>query len=143
MKQRGGIQPTLRDLAQQSVLRTDGTLVGTDKFGNAYYENKQAVQLRDRWVVYAEQKQPDATTVPGEWHQWLHHVGDAPPPAVAAERKFFQTPHSPNTTGTVYTTPSATYTPHNFLLNKKHGANYTAAPLIEPWQPKTLNTTKK
>lgn len=146
VQQRGGVKPVLQELAAQSVIRTDGTLVGTDKFGNQYWEDKNAAQLRDRWVVFA-QKEPDPTTVPGEWHQWLHHVGDAPPAVVEAERKFFQTPHAPNATGSVYTAPGQqAYTPHNFLFNKGYGQNYTNAPLIEPWQPtlkKAANSDKK
>lgn len=145
VQQRGGLKPVLQDLAAQSLIRTDGKLVGTDKFGNQYWENKDAAQLRDRWVVFA-QKDPDPTTVPGEWHQWLHHVGDAPPAVVEAERKFFQTPHTPNATGQVFTAPGQTYTPHNFLFNKSYGQNYTSTPITEQWQPavkKADSTSKK
>jgi len=132
--QRVGVRGAMSELAQQSVVKTEGRLVGKDKFGNQYFEDKTAPMLRDRWVVFAT-KDADPTTVPGEWHQWLHRIGDAPPESVAAERKFFQVSHTPNTTGVVFTEPDRTYTPHNFLLNKNFGTNYTADPLIEEWQP--------
>lgn len=32
-----------------------GTLVGTDKLGNKYYENKSYFYGRNRWVEYAPQ----------------------------------------------------------------------------------------
>lgn len=30
-----------------------GTLVGTDRFGNKYYENPHYIYSRNRWVEYA------------------------------------------------------------------------------------------
>ena len=32
-----------------------GTLVGTDKYGNKYYQNKRFFYGRNRWVEYAPQ----------------------------------------------------------------------------------------
>jgi NADH:ubiquinone oxidoreductase subunit len=70
-------------------------------------------------------------------HQWLHHVGDAAPASVVeSEHKFFQSPHTRNTTGVVFTEPSETYTPHNFLFNKNFNKSYTHAPTIEEFVPK-------
>jgi len=71
-----------------------GNLVGTDRFGNKYFENMEYQHLRTRWVEYAkpgyQAGQPQnlrsstektevgwATTdnmnsVPPDWHGWLH-----------------------------------------------------------------------
>ncbi|KAJ3491423.1 hypothetical protein NLI96_g709 [Meripilus lineatus] len=58
-----------------------GRLVGTDQFGNRYYENMNAeeeVPGRQRWVDYA-QHDYNATQVPPEWHSWIHHIRSTPP----------------------------------------------------------------
>jgi NADH:ubiquinone oxidoreductase subunit len=69
-------------------------------------------------------------------HQWLHHVGDATPASVnESDRKFFQAPHTANPTGNVFTAPSQSYTPHNFLFNKNYGKSYTCEPLTERFDP--------
>jgi NADH:ubiquinone oxidoreductase subunit len=73
--------------------------IGTDRFGNVYYESrKQYLDYgrKRRFVVYSGM--PDPTTVPPEWHCWLHHVTDSPLP----EKKQYpwQKEHRPNLTGT-------------------------------------------
>ncbi len=63
------------------LARTKGRQVGTDRFGNAYYESRDDYMnygRKRRWVLYAGA--PDPTTVPPEWHGWLHHTADAPLP---------------------------------------------------------------
>lgn len=76
-----------------------GRKVGTDRFGNTYYEARRPLPVYGRarrWVVYAQGKEP--TTVPPEWHAWLHYTTPAPLP----ERKLYpwQQEHLPNLTGT-------------------------------------------
>jgi len=46
-----------------------GTLVGTDKFGNSYYENNTYTIPKNRWVDYSKQVylNYDAAQVPPEW----------------------------------------------------------------------------
>ncbi|KAF9364442.1 hypothetical protein BGX34_001542 [Mortierella sp. NVP85] len=62
-----------------------GTLVGTDKFGNKYYENLNESYGRTRWVQFAKEDtyfsraEMNASQVPAEWHGWLHRMLDAPP----------------------------------------------------------------
>ena len=55
-----------------------GKLVGTDQFGNEYYENTKDYQHgQHRWCEYAGDKsfyQVDSSVVPPEWHLWLHHL---------------------------------------------------------------------
>ncbi|EGO28136.1 putative NADH:ubiquinone oxidoreductase 17.2 kd subunit [Serpula lacrymans var. lacrymans S7.9] len=59
-----------------------GTYVGKDQFGNRYYENlnpEDEIPGRHRWVDFA-QHYSNATQVPAEWHSWLSHIRQSPPP---------------------------------------------------------------
>jgi NADH:ubiquinone oxidoreductase subunit len=80
--------------------RLRGRAVGTDAFGNRYFEEKSAVRGRHRrrWVVYAGAI--EGSSVPPEWHAWLHYTTDAP--LSDANRLPWQKPHLPNRTGTDY-----------------------------------------
>lgn len=52
-----------------------GTLVGSDKYGNKYYENGYYFFGRNRWVEYAEHKnlEYDGSQIPAEWFGWMHY----------------------------------------------------------------------
>lgn len=80
-----------------------GVLVGTDDFGNRYFEAKDASDSygdhKRRWVIY--QGYADASKVPAEWHGWLHYTFDDLPTAENLPRKAFEKDHVPNLTGTV------------------------------------------
>ncbi|KAH0609922.1 uncharacterized protein H6S33_012468 [Morchella sextelata] len=57
-----------------------GALVGTDKYGNKYYENNtEELPLRTKWVDYKEWKEYDASMVEPGWHGWLAYMFDKPP----------------------------------------------------------------
>jgi NADH dehydrogenase [ubiquinone] 1 alpha subcomplex assembly factor 2 len=74
-----------------------GRLVGSDIHGNQYYENRQDVANRDRWVIF-QKWDYDATQVPPQWHQWLHKVTDCHPDTIKDNNL---TPaHFENMTGT-------------------------------------------
>lgn len=76
-----------------------GRKIGTDRLGNAYYESKadyRAYGRKRRWVLFAGT--PEATSVPPEWHGWLHHTSPAPLPE--AKRHPWMLDHQPNQTGT-------------------------------------------
>ena len=51
-----------------------GEPVGTDDFGNRYYQNKDGSR---RWVIY--NGTVEASRVPPDWHGWLHHTYAEPP----------------------------------------------------------------
>ncbi|XKL62940.1 hypothetical protein PGB90_005304 [Kerria lacca] len=55
-----------------------GTLVGTDEFGNRYYNNNYYFFGRNRWVEYADHVgfNYDGSQVPPEWYGWLHYKTD-------------------------------------------------------------------
>jgi len=64
------------NLLQTKIQNLKGNLVGIDKFGNKYYENRNLQSGRHRWVEYAEKGRYNASQVPAEWHGWLHVITD-------------------------------------------------------------------
>ncbi|MGF1648821.1 MAG: NADH:ubiquinone oxidoreductase subunit NDUFA12 [Hyphomicrobiaceae bacterium] len=88
--------------------------VGTDGYGNAYYEQTKGVGPHGgprRWVVYP--KLSDGSQVPPEWFGWLHHTVDAPPTETTIKAHAWQRPHQMNLTGTpgAYRPPGSILTP--------------------------------
>ena len=71
--------------SQTTLIHSPGaTLVGTDSKGNRYFERVTPEEQygRHRWVVYSEldcHRGQDPTTVPAEWHGWLHNITDDAP----------------------------------------------------------------
>jgi NADH:ubiquinone oxidoreductase subunit len=103
--------------------------IGRDGYGNVYYESKALPGYTHprRWVIYANT--PDPTTVPPEWHGWLHYQTDtAPLPGVASFRRPWQKPHAPNQTGT-----DAAYLPAGHPLRGGHRPRGMGD--YEPWIP--------
>lgn len=98
-----------------------GKLVGTDSFGNRYYENNMHFYGRNRWVDYADKVglNYDGSQVPAEWHRWLHYVTDHPPVASPPVSHKWLATHTENPTGT-----GRQYVPYS-----------TTRPKIESWQP--------
>ena len=70
------------------LFRTDelknGTVIGKDKYGNTYYQNKRYFVARSRWVIYNDNVflDYDGSQVPPEWYGWLHYKTDLPPTVV-------------------------------------------------------------
>jgi NADH:ubiquinone oxidoreductase subunit len=77
-----------------------GELVGTDVFSNHYYRGTGAKLggREKRWVLY--KGRTEASSVPAEWHSWLHHTTEAPLTDSAAQLKSWQKEHQPNPSGT-------------------------------------------
>ena len=70
-----------------------GKFVGSDDYGNKYYQNKQ----NERWVIYANNI--EATKITSEWYLWIHHTIDKIPNK--EENKYaWQKKHLENQTGT-------------------------------------------
>ena len=80
-----GVRGTFDKLWSVKTLKF-GTVVGVDKTGNTYYENTiDYPQGQTRWVEYAGYPtfyDVDASTVPAEWHSWLHYTVKEPPTEV-------------------------------------------------------------
>ena len=71
-----------------------GKLIGSDEYGNKYYENKKG----KRWVIYANEI--DASKIPVEWYSWIHFMPNKIENIHKLEKYDWQKPHQPNMTGT-------------------------------------------
>ena len=82
------------DIATRLFTWLSGRAVGADAFGNRYFTEKRLRKSgrTRRWVVYAGAA--EASSVPAEWHCWLHYTTDAPLSELG--RKPWQKPHLPN-----------------------------------------------
>ena len=85
------------------TVKRRGKLVGTDSFGNRYFESRDAKSYdgrRRRWVLY--NGYADASKVPAEWHGWLHYtLAETPTAAPFPQRKWMKG-HLPNLSGTPF-----------------------------------------
>lgn len=100
-----------------------GTLIGTDRFGNRFYENTvEELPLRTKWVDYKHHFCDASETEPG-WHAWLHHMVDNPPTKDSMlqprTNAWSQPTHVPNMTFT-----RSAYKPYSTVRNR-----------IEAWVP--------
>jgi NADH:ubiquinone oxidoreductase subunit len=102
-----------------------GKRVGTDAYDNVYYRAapRRGTKRERRWVIY--RKGFDASTVPPEWHGWLHHQTDAVPSNDSKHRKPWQKPPLANMTGT-----DAAYAPPGL-----HGPRDHATGDYKAWAP--------
>lgn len=101
-----------------------GRLVGTDEYGNRYYETRRSAHKR-RWVLY--HGIADASKVPPQWHGWLHHT-HAASLNESAPHYAWSKPHLPNLTGT-----RLRYLPPGHLERGARRAPASAD--YEPWRP--------
>ncbi|OQS02411.1 NADH ubiquinone oxidoreductase subunit [Thraustotheca clavata] len=58
-----------------------GKEVGTDQFGNKYYEDTTDLHGQQRWTEYKVKTHDEfsADQIPPEWHLWMHSFSDAKP----------------------------------------------------------------
>jgi NADH:ubiquinone oxidoreductase subunit len=99
--------------------------IGSDHFGNAYFESKNSDYLgnRRRYVVYNDELEP--SKVPPLWHAWLHYLSNEVPTNDNNQFKW-QQDYIPNLTGTKHS-----YSPQGSDKHRqKVSADYTS------WQPK-------
>ncbi len=103
-----------------------GEVVGTDEFGNRYYQDRKAAPngRRRRWVIY--EGDDEASKVPPEWNAWLHQTNDRVPDG--KPRRDWQKPHQPNMTGT-----AQAYRPSGHTL--RGGQRASATGDYEAWTP--------
>ena len=91
-----------------------GKIVGTDNFGNKYYQNKTG----KRWVIY--KSKVESSRIPPEWHSWIHFLTRNTP--LNNNKKYtWQKEHQENLTGS-----KKAYKPEGSLLNdsKKNMKKY-------------------
>jgi NADH:ubiquinone oxidoreductase subunit len=106
-----------------------GVLVGTDEFGNRYYESRDTVSYdgrKRRWVVYSGYA--DASKVSADWHGWLHYTFDQPPTTVPLTRRRWEKSHLPNLSGTPFA-----YRPRGSLA--RGGERASATGDYQAWRP--------
>ena len=110
-----------------------GEEVGRDAEGNRYFREKgggrvhsDSLRKERRWVMY--KVDVEASRVPAEWHAWLHHTTDEPPPEGGPPRRPWQREHQPNLTGT-----EEAYRPPGHVLSGGRRASATGD--YEPWTP--------
>ncbi|KAJ8916617.1 hypothetical protein NQ315_000262 [Exocentrus adspersus] len=121
IKETGGLKASLYKLYRMDSLRP-GQLVGTDKYGNKYYENPHYFYGRNRWVEYAPYygMDYDGSQVPAEWFGWLHYKTDLLPDKDPSRPKYkWMLDHTENLSGT-----PGQYMPYS-----------TTLPKIEAWRP--------
>ncbi len=70
-----------------------GVPVGTDEFGNRYYQSKNG---RRRWALY--NGTIDASRTTPDWNAWLRFTITDPPPE--RQRRAWEKDYLPNLTGT-------------------------------------------
>ncbi|NKD54443.1 NADH:ubiquinone oxidoreductase subunit NDUFA12 [Haematospirillum sp. H1815] len=103
-----------------------GRQVGTDEFGNRYYEarkNPRTGERRRRWVLF--KGEIEASKVPPHWHAWLHYTTDAP---IVVSTHAWEKPHTKNMTGS-----SSAYVPPGD--DRAGGRRAPATGDYEPWRP--------
>lgn len=106
-----------------------GVLVGTDRYGNKYYENlEEDLPLRTRWVDYKD-KELDASQIEPGWHAWMSYNVDKPPTedkimALGTRPWESKVPIINNTGG------RAAYRPYS-----------TTKPKYQAWEPVAKNRT--
>jgi NADH:ubiquinone oxidoreductase subunit len=105
-----------------------GDLVGTDEFGNRYYQDRRTPETgrRGRWVLF--RGAAEASKVPPDWHAWLHHTIAEPPSVTPLPAKPWEQPHRPNPTGT-----ADAYRPAGHLLGRARRPKATGD--YEAWRP--------
>ena len=70
-----------------------GKFVGSDDFGNKYYNNSSG----KRWVIYNDTV--ESSKIPAEWHLWIHFLASSKPENNLTKYNW-QKKHSGNLTGT-------------------------------------------
>jgi NADH:ubiquinone oxidoreductase subunit len=103
--------------------RRNGREVGTDVYGNVYYESKKGDR---RWVIYNGSN--DASRIPPDWYGWMHNQIDGHPDESLPPIRKFQKPPTPNPTGT----PEA-YRPSGAL--ERGGQRQAASGDYQAWVP--------
>ena len=116
------------NILSKMAIRWTGRKVGSDQFGNVYYQARhaRAGQQPRRFVIY--KGRPEASKVPADWHGWLHYTEASPPPEGGYPRHDWEQAHLPNLTGTHYA-----YRPKGHPL--KGGQRPPATGDYEPWTP--------
>lgn len=116
------------------TLTSGARKVGTDSLGNHYYQAKARAGYAHprRWVVYKGTADP--SSVPPEWHGWLHYQSDyVPTSGEPSFRRTWQKAPQANLTGS-----DTAYHPPGHLLAR--GQRDHATGDYEAWTPPVKKT---
>ena len=115
-------------LISTMLIKMTAKQVGSDSFGNRYFEKKAKAHARrpKRFVIY--NGAVEATKVPADWHGWLHYTEQTPPPEGGYNKAEWQTEHLPNLTGTKFA-----HRPKGHVL--KGGKRAPSTGDYEAWTP--------
>eukprot|EP00741_Cyanophora_paradoxa_P022699 tig00021494_g21921.t1 len=133
-----GLRGTFKRILLMKGEIREGICVGEDAWGNKYYQSpsRSTEQAwRDRWVeyTYVDGKNVDSSTVPAEWHRWLHHmVDEAPTQKEVPQPAFALKSPERNWTGTgnAYTSPG--FKASNYRMNPNYRPYQQQ---VEWWNP--------
>ena len=103
--------------------------VGSDEFGNKYYERSPHLNhfnRNSRFVVY--NGIIEASKVPPQWFTWLHHQQETKPKNAKKPTYTWQQPYQLNSTGTKF----ATFPPGHI---NSAGKRTKATGDYQPWKP--------
>ncbi len=105
-----------------------GQLVGTDDFGNRYYQERKHKKHKKakRWVLY--RGKAEASKIPAPWHGWIHYTVDNIPSTMPHLYEW-QKGHLPNLTGT-----NLAHRPDKFSPLYPQATKHTISD-YEPWKP--------
>ena len=113
------------------AVNSRGRPVGTDEFGNRYFEARNAKDSYDgrkrRWVLY--KGYAEASKIPPDWHGWMHYIYDDVPSETPLKRKSWEKPHEPNMSGT----PFAKVPPGSLAAEAQRSPS--ASGDYEAWKP--------
>ncbi len=117
------------DLISKIAIKISCTKVGSDEFGNQYFEAKKTRHFKKRrYIIYNGIAEP--SKVPAHWHGWLHYTSDDLPKNT--HKHSWQKIHLPNLTGTRFAYfPSESQSIKEFSITSRHkaGSDY------QSWQP--------
>jgi NADH:ubiquinone oxidoreductase subunit len=115
------------DLISKIFIKLSCNKVGTDEFGNSYFEAKKSKNgHKKRFVTYKGVAEP--SKIPAEWHLWMHYSSDIIPVDINAHQFSWQKIHLPNLTGTKFA-----YFPSG--SSKAGGKRHKVSSDYKPWQP--------
>lgn len=108
-----------------------GRLVGTDEFGNKYFEQKKKRRSADtrlrRWVTYKNLSEP--TQIPPSWHAWLQFTTSELPQSLNYTPHPWEKKHVMNQTGS-----TRAYRPKGSIVRNDEGSNENRRG-YDPWRP--------
>ena len=117
------------DLISKIAIKISCVQIGSDEFGNKYFEAKKAKNSKKRrYIIYNGIAEP--SKVPAHWHGWLHYNTDILPDN--SHKHSWQKTHLPNLTGTKFA-----YFPSGNKSAKASDSfsRHKVSSDYQPWQP--------